>query len=445
MTNTAKKILKQTGSKRRLLIWGDPPVKEAQGKEAQTIFATGHGKIIKNLLPYLQKDFSTLQIGCGITGQYVMDGFKHYIVNFDGNKDYWGIDTFNRIIRNADDKNRPEVIMTVTDFKSQGVIYSDQFAEAIKTAGIPWVIWIAMDDGELRSEYLKAFLLADKIVGMAEYAQILITDHEKLPILKDKCSYFYPPVDDECFFYQPKEYRDALREGLGWTKKKMVLCIAKNQERKNIMHLLYALRRLPANYELCLVSMAVLTDIHTRQLDGWNIEYILNKWFPDLKSRVHVNNGQYIMTDAIPDKIIGNYFRAADCFVLPSRSEGLGFPFLEAMACGCPSIGSFWGPVSELLSEKRGLLIDNSDDYPYHFSMGQFSQVTANPSVKDMALKIMYACEDEELRSDIIRNGLEFMKMVQDKDRIQIISDTLMDAITNRGFRARSISPDIIF
>ncbi|MBV9278464.1 MAG: glycosyltransferase family 4 protein [Chloroflexi bacterium] len=47
-----------------------------------------------------------------------------------------------------------------------------------------------------------------------------------------------------------------------------------------------------------------------------------------------------VILDSIPDSGLVQLYRAAAVHVLPSLQEGFGFPALEAMACGCPSIVS---------------------------------------------------------------------------------------------------------
>ena len=47
------------------------------------------------------------------------------------------------------------------------------------------------------------------------------------------------------------------------------------------------------------------------------------------------------------------WYNAADLFCLPSRSEGSPNVLSEALACGCPSVATNVGSVSEILTEKK--------------------------------------------------------------------------------------------
>ncbi len=56
-------------------------------------------------------------------------------------------------------------------------------------------------------------------------------------------------------------------------------------------------------------------------------------------------------------------YNLADVYVMPSRGEGFGFVFLEAMACGVPVIGSaIDGGREALLNGKLGTLVDPNDN-----------------------------------------------------------------------------------
>ena len=64
-------------------------------------------------------------------------------------------------------------------------------------------------------------------------------------------------------------------------------------------------------------------------------------------------------TGLFPDAEKRDLYNLADAYVMPSRGEGFGFVFLEAMACGVPVIGSkLDGGREALLDGKLGLLVD---------------------------------------------------------------------------------------
>jgi glycosyltransferase involved in cell wall biosynthesis len=66
-----------------------------------------------------------------------------------------------------------------------------------------------------------------------------------------------------------------------------------------------------------------------------------------------------VFTGLFADEEKPDLYNLADAYVMPSRGEGFGFVFLEAMACGVPAIGSkLDGGREALLDGKLGLLVD---------------------------------------------------------------------------------------
>jgi glycosyltransferase involved in cell wall biosynthesis len=64
----------------------------------------------------------------------------------------------------------------------------------------------------------------------------------------------------------------------------------------------------------------------------------------------------------IPHTELPQYLKASDVFVRPSRSEGLGNSFLEAMAAGIPVIGTNVGGITDFLeNEKTGYVVQVDD------------------------------------------------------------------------------------
>jgi glycosyltransferase involved in cell wall biosynthesis len=73
---------------------------------------------------------------------------------------------------------------------------------------------------------------------------------------------------------------------------------------------------------------------------------------PDTAARI------VVLPLALSAEAMPRLYAAADAFVLPSRGEGWGRPYMEAMACGLPTIGTNWSGNTEFMNEGNSYLID---------------------------------------------------------------------------------------
>jgi len=68
---------------------------------------------------------------------------------------------------------------------------------------------------------------------------------------------------------------------------------------------------------------------------------------------------QVVFTGMVREEEKSDLYRLADVYVMPSRGEGFGFVFLEAMACGIPVVASKVDGSREAVREgELGLLVD---------------------------------------------------------------------------------------
>ena len=107
-----------------------------------------------------------------------------------------------------------------------------------------------------------------------------------------------------------------------------------------------------------------------------------------------------IFVKSVSQDELPRYLKISHIFVRPSRSEGLGNSFLEAMATGLPIVGTAVGGITDFLFHNQTGLICNAS------------------KPEDISEKIGVLLEDDNLRRKVIKNGQELVKEKYDWDKI---------------------------
>jgi phosphatidylinositol alpha-1,6-mannosyltransferase len=98
-----------------------------------------------------------------------------------------------------------------------------------------------------------------------------------------------------------------------------------------------------------------------------NITYVIageGDYRSELEKKARVLNVQdrVVFTGMIKEEEKADLYRLADVYAMPSRGEGFGFVFLEAMACGIPVIASkIDGSRDAVRDGALGILVDPDD------------------------------------------------------------------------------------
>lgn len=92
-------------------------------------------------------------------------------------------------------------------------------------------------------------------------------------------------------------------------------------------------------------------DIRKAQAEVANIRKKIKK--PIIDQPYIVLNSMIYSWNEMP-----SVYKSADCFVLPSRGEGFGLNYAEAMAMELPTIATKIAPMTEYINESNGYLVD---------------------------------------------------------------------------------------
>jgi glycosyltransferase involved in cell wall biosynthesis len=127
---------------------------------------------------------------------------------------------------------------------------------------------------------------------------------------------------------------------------RFVLTVGTLQPRKNVEAAISAFERIATGHRDWQLVVAGARGWHDDELQQ--------------RLRESAASDRILALGRVTDQQLIALYRAADCFVFPSRYEGFGFPPLEAMACGTPVISSARTSLDEIIGD-AAIAIDPDD------------------------------------------------------------------------------------
>jgi len=183
---------------------------------------------------------------------------------------------------------------------------------------------------------------ADLIMTVSQYSRLRMFVNGIAP---DKIKLLFNTVDTGFFF--PKPFKQSLINDLGLKGKKVLLTVSRMDRAE-----------LYKGHTQVLKALRILNDDYVWIIAGsGNAEPLIKK----RASQLGVTHKTRFVGSPDAAALVDLY-NLCDVFVLPSKKEGFGIVFLEAMACGKPVIaGNRDGSRQALLNGELGFLVDADD------------------------------------------------------------------------------------
>ena len=243
-----------------------------------------------------------------------------------------------------------------------------------------WTVVHGVEAWDIKRPNVKVALQhADRIISVSNYTRDRLLKEQQLD--PAKISLLPNTFDADRFKIAPKPEYLLKRYGLTLDRS-IILTVArldKDEQYKGYDQIIQALPEIRSHIP--------------------NVHYILVGKGSD-RSRITQLISQLNLQDCvtlagfIPDSELGDHYNLCDVFAMPSKGEGFGIVYLEALACGKPTLGgSKDGAIDALCHGELGALVDPDN-------VVEIAQVLTRILQKDYPHPIMY--QPEILREKVI-------------------------------------------
>lgn len=231
----------------------------------------------------------------------------------------------------------PEVTVVCLDIPLQGRIMNQVLSEKIQP---PYIGIFPVEGDPLCMDWAMILASMQACFCISEFGteeckkQGIVADHLRIGI--DTASW-RPPTPEE---------KKEVRKAMGFEDKDLViLTVADNQERKNLLSAISIVHELGKKLVVPVKYVMV-----TREMQPTG--YRLRTFAQEIGF-----NGLDIIERGLSFKQLLLTYYAADLFLLTSKAEGLCLPVIEAQATGLPVFATDCTALHELLDEGKGVLL----------------------------------------------------------------------------------------
>lgn len=245
---------------------------------------------------------------------------------------------------------QPQVVIVALDIPFQSMLLT-QFQKY----PIPYIVITPLESGPLCLPWAMTLMQAKAVMMISQHA----TDEaNKMGV---PAEHLQVGIDAQSWRVPTPEEKQHIRPIIGLEQDEFViLTVADNQERKFLSR-----------------SLEIVAEFGRRVTDKFRYVLVTREHHPvgmeirDYARVLGINQKIVIFERGMGFRELWSIYAAADCFLLTSKAEGLGLPFLEAMAVGVPAVGTRIGALPEHVERGWGLLIEPDYYYTDQFGNGR--------------------------------------------------------------------------
>lgn len=147
-------------------------------------------------------------------------------------------------------------------------------------------------------------------------------------------------------------------------------------------------------------DVALILKINTPSFTTFeNVQRQMAQFINSLRLNMENIPAVILINKHLTSKEMASLYAACDAFVLPSRGEGWGRPYMEAMATGLPTIGTRWSGQLEFMNDENSYLIDINglQTVPHNVEMSFYRRHRwAKPSVEHTMALMRHIYENRD-------------------------------------------------
>jgi glycosyltransferase involved in cell wall biosynthesis len=261
-----------------------------------------------------------------------------------------------------------------------------------------WILYTPIDSAPIPLGWKDTLGDADLVITYSQFGYDSLMNYSCEYKMKPRM--IYHGYNDKDFYVLSDEKTQEARAFNRLEDKFVFLFVGTNSTRKHPARLLEIWSQFEHDKDDCTLLM------HTKVADerqGFDLREAMFTYDLNKPNIIFVKGANPI--GGVPIEHINKLYNISDVFISAASCEGFGLPFLEAAACGLPSIGVDYSSIPELI-KGHGELIQPVTYY-HHKPLCQKRPLVDIEDFIDKMNKLYY---DEELRKQYSKDCIEFAK-----------------------------------